>query len=280
MSTNNGNGNGSKNGTLDSSRPGRMRLMIQPAIVKLYRLVGIVALGVMLLGLLGFITVSVFYYFNHSWVRPVILSPTHAKVIEASTALNDARLRASELDSQRAEAVAALAQIDRIIPSNLKFEAEAAPLVAGGLKSADAAMVQRELDRSTLERAEATDRKGTLAARIKQLDGRVAEQAELVKRLTDSPYIAAAENKRVVGFVPYQNLSNVQPGATLYGCSWGLVRCHKVGKVLSLLDGEVQDVHPHDDSVQRGVMLEVQLFDPQAAEENVLFAGSKPFWLF
>jgi hypothetical protein len=40
----------------------------------------------------------------------------------------------------------------------------------------------------------------------------------------------------------------------------------------------VQDVHPHDDSVQRGVMVEVQLTDSQAAEENVLFAGSKPFW--
>jgi hypothetical protein len=266
--------------TIDQSRPGRVRLMIQPAIVKLYRLTGIVALGVMLIGLLAFITVSIFYYFNHTWVRPVILSPTHAKVIEASTALNDARLRASELDSQRSEAAAQLAQLDRLIPANQKFEAQAGPLVAGGIKSAEAALVQRELDRSVLERAEAVDRKATLAARIKQLDGRVAEQAELVKRLADSPYIAAAENKRVVGFVPYQNLSNVQPGATLYGCSWGLVRCHKVGKVLSLLDGEVQDVHPHDDSVQRGVMLEVQLTDPQAAEENVLFAGSKPFLLF
>src|SRR5258705_8487096 len=118
MSTNNGNGNGSKNGTLDGSRPGRMRLMIQPAIVKLYRLTGIVALGVMLLGLLAFITVSIFYYFNHTWVRPVILSPTHAKVMEASTALNDARLRASELDAQRAEAVAALAQVDRLVPAH------------------------------------------------------------------------------------------------------------------------------------------------------------------
>src|SRR5512144_1740870 len=131
--------------TVDSSRPGRVRLLIQPAIVKLYRLTGIVALGVMLLGLLAFITVSIFYYFNHTWVRPVILSPTHAKVIEASTALNDARLRASELDSQRAEAVAALAQLDRLSPANQKFEAQAAPLVAGGIKSVEAALVQREL---------------------------------------------------------------------------------------------------------------------------------------
>jgi hypothetical protein len=264
--------------TIDSSRPGRVRLMLQPAIVKLYRLTGIVALCVILAGLLAFITVTVFYYFNHTWVRPVILSPTHSKVVEASSALNDARLRASELDSERAAAVAGLAQIDRLIPANQKFEADAAPLVAGGIKSAETALVRRELDRSALERAEAFDRKATLAARIKELDGRVAEQTEQVKRLLDSPYISATEKKRVVGFVPYQNLSNVQPGVVLYGCSWGLIRCHKVGKVLSLLEGEVQDVHPHDDSVQRGVMVEVQLTDPQAAEENVLFAGSKPFW--
>ncbi len=254
--------------------------MIQPAIVKLYRVIGIAALGIMLLGLIAFITVTIFYYFNHTWVRPVILSPTHSKVMEASSALNDARLRSMELDSERGAAVAGLAQIDRLIPANQKFEADAQPLLAGGIHSAEAALVRREVDKSILERQEAFDRKATLVARIKQLDGRVAEQRELVTRLSDSPYISAAENKRVVGFVPYQNLSNVQPGATLYGCAWGLVRCHKVGKVLSLLDGEVQDVHPHDDSVQRGVMVEVQLTDSQAAEENVLFAGSKPFWWF
>ncbi len=266
--------------TIEQARPRRVRLLIQPAIVKLYRLTGIVALGVMLLGLLVYITVSVFYYFDQTWVRPVILSPTDATVISASTALNDARLRAAELDAQRSEAIAALAQLDRLIPVNARFEAEAAPLVAGGIQSAEAALVQRELDRSALERAEAIDRKATLVARIQQLDGRLAEQADLVERLAGSPYIAAAETKRVVAFVPYQNLSNVQPGTPLYGCAWGLVRCHRVGKVLALLDGEVQDVHPHDDSVQRGVMLEIELTDPQAAEEDVLFAGSRPFWLF
>jgi hypothetical protein len=264
--------------TIDNHRSGRVRLLIQPAIVKLYRLTGIAALGIMLVGLLAFIVVTVFYYFNHSWVRPVILSPTHGKVIEASKTLTDARLRASELESERAAAVAGLEQIDRLIPINQKFEAAAAPMVAGGIHSADAALVRREVDKSMLERQEAEARKATLAARIKQLEARVGEQQELVKRLADSPYISAVANKRVVGFVPYQNLSSVQPGVVLYGCAWGLVRCHKVGKVISLLDGEVQDVHPHDDSVQRGVMVEVQLTDPQAAEENVLFAGSKPFW--
>ena len=265
--------------TIDSnSRPARMRLLIQPAIVKLYRVIGIFALTALLVGLLAFIVVTVFYYFNHTWVRPVILSPTHAKVMQAVSALNDARLRAAELESARAEAVADLAQIERLIPANQKFEAEAAPLLAEGMRSAQAALVRREVDRSILERQQAADRKGTLAARVKQLDARVSEQTQLVERLAASPYIAASTDKRVVGFVPYQNLSNVQAGSPLYACAWGLVRCTKIGKVIQLLDGEVQDVHPHDDSVQRGVMVEVELTHAQAAEENVLFAGSKPFW--
>jgi len=42
----------------------------------------------------------------------------------------------------------------------------------------------------------------------------------------------------------------------------------------------VQDIHPHDESVQRGIMVEIELNTPSAANDNVLFAGSKPLWLF
>ena len=37
--------------------------------------------------------------------------------------------------------------------------------------------------------------------------------------------------------------------------------------------------HPHDDSVQRGIMVEIDV-SPGAATDSVLFAGSKPLWLF
>ncbi|HEY1546435.1 MAG TPA: hypothetical protein VGG28_01375, partial [Kofleriaceae bacterium] len=60
---------------------------------------GLFALIAILIGLLGFLVVNVFYFFDHSWVRPVVLSPTHQKVVEASTLLEDARLRASQLDT-------------------------------------------------------------------------------------------------------------------------------------------------------------------------------------
>jgi hypothetical protein len=55
------------------------------------------------------------------------------------------------------------------------------------------------------------------------------------------------------------------------------VWCHKVGTVKTVLEGEVQDIHPHDESVQRGLMVEVDVTE-WGASEAVLFAGSKPLW--
>ena len=45
----------------------------------------------------------------------------------------------------------------------------------------------------------------------------------------------------------------------------------------AVLDGEVQDIHPHDETVQRGLMLEIDVSD-WGASEAVLFAGGKPLW--
>ena len=56
--------------------------------------------------------------------------------------------------------------------------------------------------------------------------------------------------------------------------------CSRVGKVKATIDGEVQDIHPHDQSVQRGVMVEIELSTPSAEGNTVLFAGGKPLWLF
>lgn len=258
--------------------PGRFRILIQPWIVKIYRVAGMIALAAILIGLIAFLAVNLFYFFNRTWVRPVILSPEHQKVVAATTALSEARARQSEMASERLEAKAEQTRLDLQITQTAKFVADEAPVAAAGARTVEGALLRRELDRAELEHQAAIDRKAALELRMKELDGRVADQDRLVARLAASPYIRATEERRVVGFVPYQNLSNVQVGVPLYGCDWGLIKCHKVGQVMSILDGEVQDVHPHDDSVQRGVMVEINLTDADAAEQNVLFAGSKPFW--
>ena len=54
-----------------SSRP-RFWIALQPSIVRLYKAAGLVALTAILVGLVGFLIVNIFYFFDHSWVRPVV----------------------------------------------------------------------------------------------------------------------------------------------------------------------------------------------------------------
>jgi hypothetical protein len=261
-----------------ASRWNRISPVLQPLIIKLYKIAGIVSLSVILLGLIAYLTVTIFYFLDRSWVRPVILSPEHHRVVEASTSLADAKMRRGELEAEQAAAVAELAQIDRMVAANEKFEADVAAVVAEAARSPQAALVRREVDRSVLERQAAGDRRAALQRRIKELDVRTGEQDLVINRLAASPYMGATRQQKVVAFVPYQNLRNAQPGTRLYGCSWGLVMCSRIGKIVSLLDGEVQETHPHDDSLQRGVLVEIELTDTKAAENSVLFAGGKPLF--
>src|SRR5688500_19160913 len=94
-----------------SPRP-RFWIALQPSIVRIYKVAGLVALTAILVGLIGFLVVNIFYFFDHSWVRPVVLAPTHQKVVEASTQLADAKLRSSQLDTEKVEIDAQLAEID------------------------------------------------------------------------------------------------------------------------------------------------------------------------
>jgi hypothetical protein len=255
----------------------RFWVAVQPTIIRLYKLAGLLALTAILVGLVGFLVVNVFYFFDHTWVRPVVLSPTHQKVVEASTALADAKLHASQLDTEKLELEAQLGEIDRSAIVAEKFIADAGPL-AEGLKTPEAALLRRELDRAHLEHDNVAARKLALKQRLESLGLRIKDEDQVVQRLASSPYLRAVEKKVVIAFVPYPNLKNVHPGTKLYGCAWGLVFCSRVGTVKAMIEGEVQDVHPHDESIQRGVMVEIELTNPSSAGEAVLFAGAKPLW--
>ena len=256
----------------------RFWIALQPSIVRIYKVAGLVALTAILVGLIGFLVVNIFYFFDHSWVRPVVLAPTHQKVVEASTLLADAKLRSSQLDTEKVEIDAQLAEIDRSVIVNDRFITDLG-VIADKPSSPELWLVHRELEKAKLEKENATGRRAPLTQRLESLKLREVEQDALVKRLEQSPYLRAVNQKIVLAFVPYQNLRNVKLGTRLYGCTWGLVACSNVGKVTTVLDGEVQDVHPHDESIQRGVMVEIDV-SSSAAGETVLFAGGKPLWLF
>ena len=264
----------------EQKRPATKPLLagVQPAIVKLYKFAGIIALTAILLGLLSFLVVNVFYFFDHTWVRPLVLSPTHQKVVEASTLLADAKLRGSQLDTEKIEIDAKLAEIERTVIVDDKLLAEALPNVEK-ITTAEQWTLKRTVEAMKLERENAVGQRAPLAQRLEALKLRRSEQDAVVKRLEASPYLRAINQKVVLAFVPYGNLRNVKLGTKLYGCSWGLVGCSNVGKVTAVLDGEVTEMHPHDESIQRGVMVEVDV-SSSAAGESVLFAGGKPLILF
>jgi hypothetical protein len=253
----------------------RFWIAIQPTIIRLYKVAGLVALTAILIGLVGFLTVNVFYFFDHTWVRPVVLSPTHQKVVEASTQLADAKLRASQLDTEKLEIQAQLTEIDRTVKADDAFLAEPVPT-----NPADVWLAHREVEKARLDKDNATDKRAPLLQRLEALGLRQKDQEAVVHRLESSPYLRAVNGKVVLAFVPYQNLRNVKIGTKLYSCAWGLVACSTVGTVKATIDGEVQDIHPHDESIQRGIMVEVDLSTPSAEGESVLFAGGKPLVLF
>jgi hypothetical protein len=264
---------------MEARKTPKFWVAVQPTIIRLYKAAGLVALTAILIGLLGFLIINIFYFFDHTWVRPVVLSPTHQKVVEASNQLNDAKLRQSQLDAEKIEIEANLSEIDRTIAADDKFLKDVGNRVDTP-KTPEEWMVHREVEKATLDRQNQDGRRAPLKARLDGLGLRIKDEEKVVDRLAASPYLKAVNGTVVLAFVPYQNLRNVKKGTKLYGCSLGLVVCHVVGKIKDTIDGEVQDIHPHDESVQRGIMVEIELNTPSAANDNVLFAGGKPLWLF
>ncbi|MBA3393309.1 MAG: hypothetical protein H0T89_11725 [Deltaproteobacteria bacterium] len=256
----------------------RFWVALQPTIVRLYKVAGLIALTAILVGLIGFLVVNIFYFFDHSWVRPVVLSPTHQKVVEASTQLADSKLRAAELMSEKFAIEAQLSEIDRTVAADERFIAEVGAQ-ADHPKSPEQWLFRRELEKAKLDKDNSIGRRAPLGQRLESIKLRMEDQDKVVRRLAQSPYLRAIDQRVVLAFVPYTNLRNVKLGTKLYGCAWGLIACKTVGKVTAVLDGEVTDIHPHDETVQRGVMVEIDVAS-SAAGDSVLFAGSKPLWLF
>src|SRR3954470_15112944 len=210
---------------MEARKTPKFWVAVQPTIIRLYKAAGLVALTAILIGLLGFLIINIFYFFDHTWVRPEVLSPTHQKVIEASNQLNDAKLRQSQLDAEKIEIESSLAEIERTITADDKFLSDVGQRVDTP-KTPDEWMVHREVEKAHLDKENQVGRRAPLKARLDGLALRIKDEENVVHRLEASPYLKAVNGTVVLAFVPYQNLRNVKKGTKLYGCSWGLVLCH------------------------------------------------------
>ncbi|MBP6631975.1 MAG: hypothetical protein KA297_21330 [Kofleriaceae bacterium] len=264
---------------MTASAPRGGKPVLQQVIVRAYKVVGMGVLTAILVGLVVFVTVNVFYFFSDSWVRPIILTRTHPKVIDAADQLAAARQHQTDLAADEVRLRADLAEVERTLEVATRFLADSTAMVPATLATAEQVMLRREFDRVGLERSNAAARQAVLGQQLTDLATRIDQAQARTAHLASTPFARALDAPVTVAFVPYGNVDHVRTGTTLYGCAWGLVRCDRVGKVVRVLDGEVTDHHPHDESLQRGVLVEIELTTPDAAEADVLFAGGKPFWL-
>jgi hypothetical protein len=260
----------------------RLRPVFQAAIIRAYKVIGLATLTAILIGLVCFLTVNLFYLVNSSWIRPVVLSPTHASVLSTMATLSAESTRRDDIISDREELKAELAGIDRVLELNQEFEKEFADVarsVAQPAADYQALMARRAVGESILEREKAAARKKVIENQIERLAKSASRYDKLIADLQGSAYIQATERRVTVAFVPYENLDNVEEGMSIYACRWGLVWCRKVGRVGQTLSGEVTDTHPQSGSSLRGLMVEIRLDNEAAAEEQALFVGKRPFWI-
>src|SRR5262247_1719244 len=132
-------------------KPPRFWLAMQPSIIRRYKVAGLFVLTAILIGLISFLVVNIFYFFDHTWVRPVVLSPNHQKVVEASNQLADARTRASRLSGELASLEESIAGNERAIADDERFIAEVGS-AADAPKTAEQWLVRREVEKARLDK--------------------------------------------------------------------------------------------------------------------------------
>lgn len=104
----------------------------------------------------------------------------------------------------------------------------------------------------------------------------IARQDQIIGGVKQSAYLRALSDHASVALVPYDNLDNVAKGTPLFACRVEMMFCHRVGRVLDVLPGEVPVRHPTRDALLRGRMIVLELTDSAAAQREVLFAGRAP----
>jgi hypothetical protein len=139
--------------------------------------------------------------------------------------------------------------------------------------------MKAQLDSAGLLQRQDRESERELLNRMTLQDGTLTRIDTFLASLYASPYLRAGLHGEVLAFVPYRNLQNVWPKRALYTCRFTLVWCSRAGEVVSVLPGEVQGKDPVSGRDQRGVYVEINLSQKQAAQQPVLYLGNRPLWL-
>jgi hypothetical protein len=170
--------------------------------------------------------------------------------------------RQAEFDERASELAAETSSLDAILADKTQTAA----------LSYDVLKIERDYDASKLQLAKDLDDRARLRASVARVD-------KIIDGIRQSNYLRALDDHATVALVPYTNLDDVKKGTKLYGCAASMLWCHEVGTVIEVLSGEVLVKHPHRDAMVRGQMVELQMSDAGAAQDDVLFLGGKPLAL-
>ncbi|HET6143131.1 MAG TPA: hypothetical protein VFE02_06450 [Candidatus Acidoferrales bacterium] len=91
-------------------------------LVPVYRLISILILSAILLGLAAYLVLTLFYFFNQSWIEPRIISPTDAQVLQLSGQLSQGSLLREQLVAQRMDLLVKLRDATRKATDSNQFQ--------------------------------------------------------------------------------------------------------------------------------------------------------------
>ncbi len=145
--------------------------------------------------------------------------------------------------------------------------------------SSDALHAKRDFDAVSVDVRKAIDTQESLRGQLASLEGAIKRQDVISGAIANSAYIRAAQDNLTVAFVPYTNTHHASPGQPIYGCSFRLLWCKRVGRVTNALQGEVVEKHPFRNKEVRGILVQMDVEDPRWVHNDLLFVGKPPLWL-
>ncbi len=96
--------------------------MFNKIIVSAYKIAGFGILTGILVGLASYVFITMFYFTSTSWLAPVIVSPSDARILELNEHLAQQQSLRDALSAQRAEMVTKLRDAERMVVAETGFQ--------------------------------------------------------------------------------------------------------------------------------------------------------------
>ena len=90
--------------------------------VNAYKALGSVLLALILGGLVSYLGVQVFFFVNHSWLTPTVVSPTDPEILQLNAQLAQQAASRDKLLAERRELEARMEQAERLLGSEKDFQ--------------------------------------------------------------------------------------------------------------------------------------------------------------